>query len=147
MKRFIEKPGAHEITCDTINAGIYVLESLPMLLKYMPKGTPNIRSSANCFPTLLENGEPSGSLVCARHNTGSISAHSAKYLREVQVTTFSSPGKFVSPRDLAESARSATPWRREPSSISDPIIDADVPKIAQRGPYRELGDRQELQDR
>jgi mannose-1-phosphate guanylyltransferase len=34
IQRFIEKPGPDEITCNTINAGIYVLE--PAVLKYMP---------------------------------------------------------------------------------------------------------------
>jgi NDP-sugar pyrophosphorylase family protein len=38
IQRFIEKPGPDEITCNTINAGIYVLE--PSVLKYMPKGEP-----------------------------------------------------------------------------------------------------------
>ncbi len=36
VQRFIEKPGPAEITCNTINAGVYVLE--PSVLRYMPKG-------------------------------------------------------------------------------------------------------------
>src|SRR5438128_7439787 len=36
VQRFVEKPGLNEITCNTINAGIYVLE--PSVLQYMPEG-------------------------------------------------------------------------------------------------------------
>ena len=55
IQRFIEKPGPDEITCNTINAGIYVLE--PSVLKYMPKGEP-YSFERGLFPTLLENKEP-----------------------------------------------------------------------------------------
>src|SRR5207247_4483621 len=50
----IEKPNADEITCDTINAGIYVLE--PETFDRMPKDTPwSIERSF--FPSLIEQGE------------------------------------------------------------------------------------------
>jgi NDP-sugar pyrophosphorylase family protein len=55
IQRFIEKPGPDEITCNTINAGIYVLE--PSVLKYMPKGEP-YSFERGLFPTLLERKEP-----------------------------------------------------------------------------------------
>src|SRR5436190_14623983 len=55
IQRFIEKPGPDEITCNTINAGIYVLE--PSVLKYMPKGEP-YSFERGLFPTLLEHKEP-----------------------------------------------------------------------------------------
>ena len=52
--RFIEKPNADEITCDTINAGIYVLE--PETFDRIPKDTPwSIERSF--FPSLIEHGE------------------------------------------------------------------------------------------
>jgi NDP-sugar pyrophosphorylase family protein len=54
VQRFIEKPGAAEVTCNTINAGVYVLE--PSVLKYMPKGEP-YSFERGLFPTLLENNE------------------------------------------------------------------------------------------
>ena len=41
--RFLEKPNADEITCDTINAGIYVLE--PDTFDRIPKDAPS-RSNA-----------------------------------------------------------------------------------------------------
>jgi len=54
VQRFIEKPGPDEITCNTINAGIYVLE--PSVLKYMPAGEA-YSFERGLFPTLLENKE------------------------------------------------------------------------------------------
>jgi mannose-1-phosphate guanylyltransferase len=60
IQRFIEKPGPDEITCNTINAGIYVLE--PSVLKYMPKGEP-YSFERQLFPTLLEHKEPVLSFV------------------------------------------------------------------------------------
>src|SRR3954451_10431800 len=52
--RFLEKPKADEITCDTINAGIYVLE--PETFERIPKDTPwSIERSF--FPSLIERRE------------------------------------------------------------------------------------------
>ena len=51
IRRFLEKPNADEITCDTINAGIYVLE--PDTFDRIPKDTPwSIERSF--FPSLIE---------------------------------------------------------------------------------------------
>src|SRR5437870_6238904 len=55
IQRFIEKPGPDEITCDTINAGIYVLE--PSVLPYMPKAEA-YSVERGLFPTLLEHKQP-----------------------------------------------------------------------------------------
>jgi len=52
--RFLEKPGDSEITCNTINAGIYVLE--PDTFDRIPKDTAwSIERSF--FPSLIERGE------------------------------------------------------------------------------------------
>jgi len=52
--RFLEKPGEDEITCNTINAGIYVLE--PETFDRIPKDTAwSIERSF--FPSLVERGE------------------------------------------------------------------------------------------
>ena len=52
--RFLEKPGDDEITCNTINAGIYVLE--PETFDRIPKDTAwSIERSF--FPSLIERGE------------------------------------------------------------------------------------------
>ena len=54
VKRFIEKPAPEEVTADTINAGIYVLE--PRVLDYIPEGEP-FMFEYDVFPSLLEAGE------------------------------------------------------------------------------------------
>src|SRR5213078_3008801 len=54
IRRFLEKPNADEITCDTINAGIYVLE--PDTFDRIPKDTPwSIERSF--FPSLIDRDE------------------------------------------------------------------------------------------
>ena len=54
VRRFLEKPNPDEITCNTINAGIYVLE--PDTFDRIPKDTPwSIERSF--FPSLIERGE------------------------------------------------------------------------------------------
>jgi NDP-sugar pyrophosphorylase family protein len=54
VKRFLEKPSPDQITCDTINAGIYVLE--PATFDRIPKDTAwSIERSY--FPSLIERGE------------------------------------------------------------------------------------------
>ena len=54
IRRFLEKPGEDEITCNTINAGIYVLE--PETFERIPKDTAwSIERSF--FPSLIERGE------------------------------------------------------------------------------------------
>lgn len=59
--RFLEKPGDNEITCNTINAGIYVLE--PDTFDRIPKDTAwSIERSF--FPSLIERGETFVASVC-----------------------------------------------------------------------------------
>ena len=54
ITRFLEKPKPEEITCDTINAGIYVLE--PDTLDRIPKDT-NWSIERSYFPSLVERKE------------------------------------------------------------------------------------------
>ncbi len=54
MRRFLEKPSADEITCDTINAGIYVLE--PDTFDRIPKDMP-YSIERGYFPSLIERKE------------------------------------------------------------------------------------------
>ena len=69
IRRFLEKPSADKITCDTINAGIYVLE--PETFDRIPKDTAwSIERSF--FPSLIERGETFVAYVIAV--TGSTSA-------------------------------------------------------------------------
>lgn len=55
VSRFLEKPKPDEVTCDTINAGIYILE--PRVLDYIPDGEP-FMFEYGVFPKLLERAEP-----------------------------------------------------------------------------------------
>lgn len=55
VRRFLEKPKQEEVTCDTINAGIYILE--PRVLDYVPEGEP-FMFEYGVFPKLLERNEP-----------------------------------------------------------------------------------------
>jgi NDP-sugar pyrophosphorylase family protein len=54
VTRFLEKPKPDEITCDTINAGIYVLE--PDTFDRIPKDT-SWSIERSYFPSLVERGE------------------------------------------------------------------------------------------
>jgi len=54
VRRFLEKPSPDEITCDTINAGIYVLE--PETFDRIPKNTP-YSIERGYFPSLVERNE------------------------------------------------------------------------------------------
>ncbi|HEX6324823.1 MAG TPA: NDP-sugar synthase [Vicinamibacterales bacterium] len=54
VTRFLEKPKADEITCDTINAGIYVLE--PETFDRIPANT-NWSIERSYFPSLVERAE------------------------------------------------------------------------------------------
>jgi NDP-sugar pyrophosphorylase family protein len=55
VRRFLEKPTREEITCDTINAGIYVLE--PDTFDRIPKDTA-YSIERGYFPSLIERHEP-----------------------------------------------------------------------------------------
>ena len=54
VQRFLEKPRPDEITCNTINAGIYVLE--PETLDRIPSDTA-CSIERSYFPSLVERGE------------------------------------------------------------------------------------------
>ena len=55
VSRFLEKPKADQISCNTINAGTYILD--PKVLDYVPAGE-NYSFEYGVFPALLEAGEP-----------------------------------------------------------------------------------------
>ena len=54
VRRFLEKPGPNEITCDTINAGIYLLE--PETFDRIPDDTA-WSIERQYFPSLVDRGE------------------------------------------------------------------------------------------
>jgi NDP-sugar pyrophosphorylase family protein len=63
VQAFVEKPRPEEIRCNTINAGIYVLE--PEMLERIPLGRPS-SVERDYFPSLIRDGE----VFVAHVNTG-----------------------------------------------------------------------------
>jgi NDP-sugar pyrophosphorylase family protein len=59
VRGFLEKPSWEEVTCDTINAGIYVIED--ELLRYLPPRPCSIEREF--FPELVRQGEPFYSFI------------------------------------------------------------------------------------
>ena len=117
VRRFIEKPGPDEITCNTINAGVYVLE--PSILRYMPKDEP-YSFERGLFPTLLDRKEKVVSFI---HDKYWIDIGTPKKYLEVHHDILA--GKFSSkrvPPSLLE--RSSLPSNA--SVDNKTIIDADV---------------------
>jgi len=117
VQRFIEKPGPAEVTCNTINAGVYILE--PSVLRYMPKGEP-CSFEREVFPALLEKKE----LVCAfTLDRYWIDIGTPQKYLEVHHDILA--GKFRSPRVPTSAAlRASLP---ENVSIDEKsIIDSDV---------------------
>ena len=117
VRRFIEKPGPDEITCNTINAGVYVLE--PSVLRYMPKDEP-YSFERGLFPTLLERKEPVLSFILDKYW---IDIGTPKKYLEVHHDILA--GKFSSKRVPAAALdRSALP--ADVTIDAKSIIDADV---------------------
>jgi NDP-sugar pyrophosphorylase family protein len=90
IRRFLEKPGMDEVTCRTINAGVYVLE--PEVLAHIPEGEP-FSFERELFPGLLKAGQPMYGVVSSSYwiDIGT----PGKYLevhRDVLNGRFSSPG-------------------------------------------------------
>jgi NDP-sugar pyrophosphorylase family protein len=90
IRRFLEKPGMDEVTCRTINAGIYVLE--PEVLEHIPEGQP-FSFERELFPNLLKAGKPMLGVVSDAYwiDIGT----PAKYLevhRDILSGRFRSPG-------------------------------------------------------
>jgi NDP-sugar pyrophosphorylase family protein len=55
IERFLEKPSWDEITCNTINAGIYIFE--PEVVKKIPAGL-NYSVERGLFPSMLNENKP-----------------------------------------------------------------------------------------
>src|SRR5581483_9084393 len=64
VRRFLEKPKVEEISCDTINAGIYVLE--PEVLKLIPAGE-NYSFEYGLFPELLKQQRPFNAYISSAY--------------------------------------------------------------------------------
>jgi mannose-1-phosphate guanylyltransferase len=101
IKRFLEKPGEDEITCNTINAGIYVLE--PDTFDRIPKDTAwSIERSF--FPSLIERGETF-----------------VAYVYDGYWIDIGTPGKYLQVhRDIMDGRYSAPPFNGQPSAWVSP---------------------------
>src|SRR5215213_11147853 len=101
IQRFLEKPGEDEITCNTINAGIYVLE--PDTFDRIPKDTPwSIERSF--FPSLIERGETF-----------------VAYVYDGYWIDIGTPEKYVQVhRDIMDGRYSAPPFDGRPSAWVSP---------------------------
>jgi mannose-1-phosphate guanylyltransferase len=111
IKRFLEKPGEDEITCNTINAGIYVLE--PDTFDRIPKDTAwSIERSF--FPSLIERGETFVAYVYDGYwiDIGT----PAKYL---QVHRDIMDGRYVAPPFDAAPSGSAVAWVSPGARVED----------------------------
>jgi NDP-sugar pyrophosphorylase family protein len=117
VRRFIEKPSASEITCNTINAGVYVLE--PSVLRYIPRDEP-YSFERGLFPALLERKEHVQSFILKDYW---IDIGTPKKYLEAHHDILA--GKFMSKRvPSAVRDRSAFPENAVIDERS--IIDADV---------------------
>lgn len=138
VRAFIEKPPPDRITCNTINAGIYVLE--PDTLERIPKGTAwSIERSF--FPSLVERGEPFVAYIAQGYwiDIGT----PAKYLqvhRDIMDGRFRVPPFAHRGRDASVVAPSA---RIEDGAQLEPPCFVDdgclVESRARIGPYAVLG--------
>ena len=110
IQRFLEKPGEDEITCNTINAGIYVLE--PDTFDRIPKDTAwSIERSF--FPSLIERGETF-----------------VAYVYDGYWIDIGTPAKYLQVhRDIMDGRYSAPPFNGRPAAWISP--DARVDDSAQ----------------
>ena len=101
IRRFLEKPGDSEITCNTINAGIYVLE--PDTFDRIPKDTAwSIERSF--FPSLIERGETF-----------------VAYVYDGYWIDIGTPAKYLQVhRDIMDGRYSAPPFNGAPSAWVSP---------------------------
>src|SRR4051794_23434749 len=106
VRRFLEKPKPDEITCDTINAGIYVLE--PDTFDRIPKDTAwSVERSF--FPSLIENGETF-----------------VAYVYDGYWIDIGTPAKYLQVhRDIMDGRYSAPPFNGTPSAWVSPDARVD----------------------
>jgi len=140
IRRFLEKPKPDEITCDTINAGIYILE--PETFDRIPKDTPwSIERSF--FPSLIE-----------RHETFVAYVYRGYWIdigtpeKYTQVHRDIMDGRFGSLKRAPWAATKGAPWVAADARIEDGavvegpcFVDAEtvVKAGARIGPYSVVG--------
>lgn len=112
IRRFLEKPGINEVTCRTINAGVYVLE--PEVLDHIPPDQP-FSFERELFPGLLNSNKPLYGVLSDGYwiDIGT----PAKYLeahRDILMGKFASP---AIPRGVPAARLNATGGRVDSASI------------------------------
>jgi NDP-sugar pyrophosphorylase family protein len=128
IRRFLEKPGEDEITCNTINAGIYVLE--PDTFDRIPKDTAwSIERSF--FPSLIERGETF-----------------VAYVYDGYWIDIGTPAKYMQVhRDILDGRYSAPPFNGEskswvsPEARVDPGAEVHQPCFVDEGAVVKAGAR------
>jgi NDP-sugar pyrophosphorylase family protein len=99
VRRFLEKPKPDEITCDTINAGIYVLE--PETFDRIPKDTA-YSIERSYFPSLVERGETF-----------------VAYVYRGYWIDIGTPGKYIQVhRDIMDGTFKAAPFADAPPALA-----------------------------
>ncbi len=144
VRRFLEKPKPDEITCDTINAGIYVLE--PETFERIPKDTAwSIERSF--FPSLVERQETFVAYIYRGYwiDIGT----PEKYM---QVHRDIMDGRFVAP---PFEGRQSTKWVSSGARIEDGVTlegpcfidEGTVVKAGARiGPYAVVGRQCQIEE-
>ena len=114
ITRFLEKPGLGQVTCNTINAGLYVLE--PEVLKTIPAGV-NTSFERAVFPGLVSSGQAVFAYISAGYwmDIGT----PQKYL---QANHDILQGRFVPPA----AGSSIGPWRTPREEGSDSLVEHSV---------------------
>src|SRR6476469_514077 len=128
VRRFLEKPGEDEITCNTINAGIYILE--PDTFDRIPKDTAwSIERSF--FPSLIERGETF-----------------VAYVYDGYWIDIGTPAKYMQVhRDIMDGRYSAPPFNGEskswvsPEARVDPGAEVHQPCFVDEGAVVKAGAR------
>jgi NDP-sugar pyrophosphorylase family protein len=116
VRRFLEKPSAQEISCNTINAGIYVLE--PETFDRIPAAT-NWSIERKYFPSLVERAETFVAYV-----------HQGYWL------DIGTPAQYIrAHRDIMAGRFNAVPFHGRPAAALCVAADARVAVDAElRGP-------------
>jgi NDP-sugar pyrophosphorylase family protein len=144
VKRFLEKPSPDQITCDTINAGIYVLE--PETFDRIPKDTAwSIERSY--FPSLVERGETFVAYIYRGYwiDIGT----PEKYL---QVHRDIMDGRFSAPpfNGNGSAARIAPDARLEPGAVVEGPCFVDAGAVVKPGarvlPYSVIGRQAHIEE-
>lgn len=119
IRSFIEKPEPDQITCNTINAGVYILE--PSVLERIPANQ-EFSFEHGLFPALLEKGEPMYALTSERYwiDIGTPEKYRQAH-RDILDGTFQSPG-IPLPAGLSEATIPDSAVVDSVSRIADGVV-------------------------